>query len=134
MLMMPRALCEEMLAHLRAHLPEEACGLLGGARGKVRRVYPVENAQHSPYAYSMEPKEQLEAMMAIENEGWEILAIFHSHPSGPSVPSTTDVAQAYYPESLYVIVAPDREREFRARAFEIVEERVREVELVIGNG
>jgi proteasome lid subunit RPN8/RPN11 len=34
----------------------------------------------------------------------EILGVYHSHPRGPAVPSSTDVAEAYYPEWLYVIV------------------------------
>lgn len=134
MLTLSRKQYDEMIAHLRAHWPEEACGLLGGVNGRVRLVCPVENALHSPVAYSMEPRQQVEAMMAIERQGWDLLAIFHSHPAGLPAPSASDVAQAYYPDSWYVIVAPDRAGEYQSRAFEIVEGRVREVEMRVEKG
>ena len=80
---------------------------MGGADGRAERVTPVENALHSPVAYAMQPQAQVEAMMAFERDGLELLAIFHSHPGGPAVPSQTDVRQAYYPDSLYLIFSPD---------------------------
>ena len=75
----------------------------------------------------MKDEEVAAAIWDMEDNGWELLGIFHSHPNGPPVPSATDVAQAYYPESLYIIFAPDATGELRARAFEIEERRVREV-------
>ncbi len=122
---------DEIVAHAQGLAPEEACGLLGGVGGRVLGVYPVENALHSPLAYSMEPQAQVETMMLIEELGWDLLGIFHSHPAGPAIPSQTDVRQAYYPESLTVILAPGRDRAWQARAFRIDEGRVEEAQVVI---
>jgi proteasome lid subunit RPN8/RPN11 len=121
----------QMTAHVSALAPEEACGLLGGEGGRVRAVYPVENALHSPLAYTMEPQAQVETMMEIEEEGWDLVAIFHSHPGGPPVPSDTDVRQAYYPESLTIILSPGEAGAWQARAFQIDGGRVVEAEIVV---
>lgn len=119
--------------HLTRALPEEACGLLGGLAGQVRAVYPVTNRLRSPVAYEMEPTEQIRAMLAIEDAGWEITGIFHSHPAGPAGPSPTDIAQAFYPDSIYVICAPAEAGPGRwhGRAFRIVDGQVSEVPLEI---
>lgn len=116
-----------ILEHLRAEWPNEACGLLGGEGGKVRRVYPVENILHSPRAYQMASVEQVRVMLEIEAAGWELSGIFHSHPNGSPFPSATDVAQAYYPDSAYLIFAPDAQGEWHSRAFQIQSDQVEAV-------
>jgi proteasome lid subunit RPN8/RPN11 len=120
-----------IVEHLSAALPEEACGLLGGEGGQVRMVVPVENALHSPVAYQMAPVAQIEAMIAIEEAGLELSGIYHSHPQGPPRPSPSDIAQAYYPESVYVICAPDEAGRWQGRAFRIEGGRVAETALGI---
>jgi proteasome lid subunit RPN8/RPN11 len=120
---------EEIVAHVKRAQPEEACGLLGGPPGQVQRVYLVENIDHSPVSYQMDPTGQVRAMEEIEGAGWEIVGIFHSHPAGPAVPSPTDVAQAFYPEAVYLILAPDGPESWGVRGFRIDQGRVREVAL-----
>lgn len=118
-----------MVAHVQQALPEEACGVLGGPPGQVAQVFCVENSYHSPVAYFMDPAGQVAAMIAIEEAGWEIVGIFHSHPAGPAQPSATDVAQAYYPEAVYVILAPEGPDSWGMRGFAIAGGKVREVAL-----
>lgn len=120
-----------LVAHVQRSLPNEACGLLGGPAGQVERVYCLENVYHSPVAYLMDPARQVEAMIEIEAKGWEVTGIFHSHPAGPPMPSATDVAQALYPDSVYVILSPDGAGGWQMRGFEIADSRVREVALDI---
>ncbi|MGH2521048.1 MAG: Mov34/MPN/PAD-1 family protein [Anaerolineales bacterium] len=116
----------EIIAHVQAGLPNEACGLLGGVDGVVRRVYPAENIRRSPWEYQLDPQQQVRAMLEMEAQGWELVGIFHSHPGGPPLPSATDVARAYYPESIYLILALDARGEWRGRGFRIEEGRVQE--------
>jgi proteasome lid subunit RPN8/RPN11 len=125
---------DAMLEHVRLAWPQEACGLLGGPPGVVERVYRVENVLHSPVAYYMDPTAQVQAMLELEDAGWDVCGIFHSHPAGPAVPSATDVAQAYYPEAVYVILAPLTPRNPAAwgmRGFEIDNGHVREISLLV---
>ncbi|MFQ5408170.1 MAG: M67 family metallopeptidase, partial [Anaerolineales bacterium] len=133
-LILTRAQCDRMVAHVHAGLPNEACGLLGGVGEVVRGVYPIENVAASPVRYTMDPVAQVRAMVAIENEGWQLLGIFHSHPTGPPHPSPTDIAQAYYPDSVYVICAPDGRGEWRVKGFNLSGGAVAAVPLLVGEG
>jgi proteasome lid subunit RPN8/RPN11 len=54
----------------------------------------------------MDPEDQLKAFYWLEEHGLDLLAIFHSHPSGPSHPSATDLAEFAYPGVLYLIWSP----------------------------
>lgn len=124
-----RAIC----AHLTRELPNEACGLLAGREGRVRVVYPIRNALASRVAFRMDPAEQLAAFQALEAAGWELTGIYHSHPAGPAEPSVTDLAQAYYPEALYLIGVPSGTAAgWSARVFQLDGGRSREVPVEIG--
>jgi proteasome lid subunit RPN8/RPN11 len=129
-----------LLAHAEADLPNEACGLLAGTGGRVCQVYPAENSLHSPTAYEMNPAQQIAAFLDFEAAGWELSGIYHSHPAGPAEPSPTDIAQAYYPDTVYVIVSPlpvsgtltPGAPAWQVRAFRIEARRqVREVPIVV---
>src|SRR5690606_24265006 len=95
------------------------CGLLAGLEGRVRCLYPIENRLHSAVAYEMEPHQQLQAMLEMEEAGLQLLAIYHSHPTGPQTPSATDVDQSYYPGVAYIIVSLAMPLRPVARAFHI---------------
>ncbi len=120
-------------AHVEAGKPNEACGLLGGRKGRVEQVYLTENAAHSPVRYLVTPTQLIHVLIDIEERGWDLVGIFHSHPGGPPSPSATDIAEAYYPDSAYVICAPDAAGRWQAKAFEIREGRVREIRLRVEN-
>jgi proteasome lid subunit RPN8/RPN11 len=92
-----------MLEHVQLCLPEESCGLVAGNEQHVAQIYPVTNKLHSPVRFRMEETEQLAAMLDLDENGWEILAIYHSHPAGPDHPSPTDLAEFAYPGVLSLI-------------------------------
>jgi proteasome lid subunit RPN8/RPN11 len=125
-----------MVAHVRAVWPEEGCGLLAGPPGRVERVYAMENALHSRVEYVLDPAEQVRTMLEIEAAGWELGGIFHSHPAGPPGPSATDVARAYYPDAVYVILTPEDGKgpvleAWQTRGFRIEARHVQPVSLAI---
>ncbi|MBK9781719.1 MAG: M67 family metallopeptidase [Anaerolineales bacterium] len=95
---------QQMIAHVDAHLPYEACGLLAGRGSSVENVLMVTNQAQSPVRYLMDPIEQLHAFEWIEAQGLDLLGIFHSHPTGPETVSPTDIAEAAY-DVVYVIVS-----------------------------
>ena len=130
-LRLTRAHQAAMVAHVQSEWPNEACGLLGGPPGQVVRVYCLENTLHSPVAYFMDPTAQVQAMLELEALGWDVCGIFHSHPAGPAEPSATDVAQAYYPEAVYIIFAPAEPNGWAMRGFQIDNGRVAEVPLQV---
>jgi len=128
MLTLSQALVAEMLAHVGGLWPEEACGLIGGRDDRALSLYPVENVHHSPISFEMEPVQQVRAMLAMEAEGLELVAIYHSHPHGPARPSATDVANAYYPDAVQIIISLDDRARPDLRAFTIIDGVVAEVD------
>lgn len=117
---------QRILRHVQAEWPLEACGLLGGIGRRVLAVCPVRNELASPVRYRVHPEDLIRVIQDLEARGWELVGIYHSHPHGPPFPSTTDIAEAYYPEAIYVIAAPAR-GEWRLRAFRIANGAAREV-------
>ncbi len=103
MIVLRREHLAQMEAHVARCAPEEGCGLIAGVDGVSVAVLPVTNALHSPVRFRMDPQEQWRAFLQLETQGWEMLGIFHSHPQGPPYPSPTDLAEAAYPEALYLI-------------------------------
>ncbi|MEI6289670.1 MAG: M67 family metallopeptidase [Chloroflexota bacterium] len=104
-----------MQRHINFIAPIEACGLVGGRNDIVELVLPVKNAAESKTRFIMDPKAQLRAIQQIESEGLELLAIFHSHPKGPSTPSETDIAESRYAAAN--IIWAKTGRRWTARAF-----------------
>jgi [CysO sulfur-carrier protein]-S-L-cysteine hydrolase len=125
-------LCKEHWEQIRKHVmdadPEEACGLVAGKEGMSVGVFPVENALHSSVRYRMDPEGQLTAMLEIEEKGWEIAAIYHSHTGGPEGPSNTDIEGAAYPGVIHMIWFPAND-EWTCRGYLIEEKKVSEVEI-----
>lgn len=128
-LTLSRAQWEQMHQYVAGQAPLEACGLLGGRAGVVNVVVTVKNAAASSVRFMMDPREQLRAFDQIEYAGQEILAVFHSHPSGPAVPSPSDLAEAAY-DVIQVIWSP-LEGEWLAHAFWIEAQYAAEVPLII---
>lgn len=130
-LSLPGAYAEEIIDHARAENPAEACGLIAGAGGTAVKLYRIPNADPSIYRYNMEPRAQLRAMQEMDEQGWDLLAIYHSHTHTPAYPSPTDIALAFYPDSFYAIVTLQDAEHPQIRAFRIEETAVREVEVRI---
>jgi proteasome lid subunit RPN8/RPN11 len=78
----------------------------------------------------MHPEEQLNAFLHFEAQGWELVGIYHSHPQGPDSPSAADLAEAYYPESVYLIWS-HHQGSWRCRGFQIRDLQFIEVELIV---
>jgi len=125
----PAAVRDEIIAHARAGLPNEACGILAGRDGRVERFYPAEPDEPSPYYYRIEARDQIRIMNAIEDAGLDLVGIYHSHTSSPAYPSRTDAEQAFWPDAVYVIVSlavPEADvRGYRIHDMAITEEALR---------
>ena len=96
----------QITSHIESCLPEEACGMVGGLGRTARLVIPIENELHSPVRFRMAALAQLQGFDMIEGQGWDLVAIFHSHPQGPANPSPTDIAEFFYPGTAVIIASP----------------------------
>ena len=127
-----RAFIERIIAHARRSFPEEACGLLAGPPGEFAAFYRCANAAapHERHRrYSVDPVELLERFREMDERGWELTGIWHSHPTGRARPSRTDVEIAYYPEAVYLIACLGYRRP-RVRAFRIVNGKITEARII----
>ncbi len=134
MFYLPLEYYNEMIAHLQAEAPNEGCGLLAGRDGQIFKHYRARNAERSPVLYSIDAKELLGCIRDMDAQGWELLAIYHSHTHSQAYPSATDVKLAYYPDSVYLIISLEDSQQPVVRGFRIVEGVITEEEMVLGTG
>lgn len=118
--------------HAASEQPRECCGLLGGRRAPDRLIahsrYPLRNLAARPETqFFAAPADLFNAVRRMREQGEEMLAIYHSHPCGPAHPSPTDLALAFYPEAVFVIVA--LAPELSIRAFRVANAAVIEVQI-----
>lgn len=132
---LPKALAEAIVSHAVEEYPNECCGLLAGRGARVERLYRGRNVDQSPYTYQLDPQEQLHFFREMEGAGLELVGIYHSHTQSSAFPSRTDVARAFYPDAVHVIVglrngagtASTEIRAYRIRDGQITEEDLVEV-------
>ena len=131
MLILRRALFEQMVTQSKKEFPNEACGILAGKDGKVEKVYEMTNTDKSPSTFFMDAKEQLKTIKEMRGLGLEMAGIYHSHVASPAYPSSHDVELAFYPDASYVIVSLKDKNNPSARSFKIKEGNIAEEELKI---
>ncbi|QBI21896.1 M67 family peptidase [Egibacter rhizosphaerae] len=121
-----------IVEHARSDTPYEVCGLLATDDGeRVTAHYPVPNSARSMTYYNMDPKSMLHAMNDMDDHGWELLAIYHSHTHTEAFPSPTDVELAFYPDAVYLIVSLQDAESPVLRAFNIVDGKITERVLTV---
>ena len=122
---------DEMVAHAREEAPNECCGLIAADDGDAVRVYRATNAEHSPVKYVVDPRDQIRIQNEIDDNGWDLGAIYHSHTRTEPFPSQTDINLARnWPDPIYLIVGVAGD-EARVRAFRIVDGQVSETDLEV---
>lgn len=123
----------ELLHRAQVEPGREVCGLIGGRGGEATSLYPVPNVSAAPARlFEMEPAGQIAAMRRMRERGEDLLAIYHSHPAAPAVPSATDLGEAGYPEALYLIVSLGTKGVLELRAYRLSGGQAREEEIVTG--
>ena len=112
--------------------PNECCGVIAAtAEGHPVKVFPARNIDASAVTYRLDGKDQLRISDEIDEQGWKTWGFYHSHTHSEAYPSKTDRAQAFYPETRYLILSlADREQP-KLRSFFIVDGEVEEEELTI---
>ena len=104
-LLLPQTIYLAMLTHARSDYPNEACGLLRGRGNRASGFLAARNVALTPRTdFEVDPESLLRAL-EWEEEGDELIAIFHSHPASPPYPSAVDVGRAFYFDSFYLILS-----------------------------
>ncbi len=101
-----RAALDVIRRHADDDLPNECCGLLIGRAGMVERAAPARNLRASPDRYLVDPADHCAAIRSARAGGFEVVGVYHSHPTGSLRPSAVDRREASYREFAYLIVSP----------------------------
>ena len=135
MIKLSKADYNKIVAHAESELPNEACGLIAGTvegeNKEIKKVYLLTNIDHSNEHFSLDPKEQLEAIKDMRKNGFVPLGNWHSHPESPSRPSEEDKRLAFDSKASYMILSlMDRENSV-LNSFKITGDTAEKEELVI---
>ena len=116
----------DIVAHARKAAPEECCGLLIGTAERVESVHAARNLRRSPTRYLVDPADHFAAIRSARQVGLAVVGAYHSHPTSPPAPSTTDEREATDPDFLHLIVSPVTAE---TRGFRLVDGQMARVEL-----
>jgi proteasome lid subunit RPN8/RPN11 len=92
-------LLDEIVAHALEDPTIECCGIVAVESGPdgvktATRVYRARNIHASALKFEIDAAEQFKLTTEIEERGWEIGAIYHSHVRSAPKPSQTDISFA----------------------------------------
>jgi proteasome lid subunit RPN8/RPN11 len=138
-LLLPRQCYDAMIEHAQSEQPNECCGLLAGVIDlengiwRVHKHYALINEAASPIEYRSEPRSMFQAIKDMRPHGYEIVAIYHSHPTSAPIPSRTDLERNYSTDVVSFIISLQgtepilrgwwlRENSYQEAAWEIVEQ------------
>lgn len=131
---------DRIYTYALSQLPDEACGLVAGTdredgTREIKKVYLLTNTDHTNEHFSIDPREQLQAVRDMRAEGLTPLGNWHSHPETPSRPSEEDKRLANDRNAVYMILSLRERDKPVLNAFHIEtvngEKQVRKGELVI---
>jgi [CysO sulfur-carrier protein]-S-L-cysteine hydrolase len=131
-----QALLERVVAHARRDYPNECCGMIAMRDGRAVGVHEATNVAASPLRFEVDGLEVHRAIEAIEAEGGEMGAIYHSHTRSDPYPSQTDLNFARgWPGVEWLIVGLSRDGgEPAVRSYRIDDGAVTEVEVEVDAG
>ena len=127
---------DEVVRHAREAWPSECCGVLIGRSDFILESKRILNIAESGSRYQLNPAQHIASRRDARERGLEILGFYHSHPQSGATPSETDLAEATYPDHVYLIVGlRDQLAEtVEARLFTLSNDGYVEVALVVVGG
>jgi proteasome lid subunit RPN8/RPN11 len=135
-------IASELLDAIVAHALEipkiECCGLVAVEPGSndgpktATRVYRAENIHATALKFEIDPMEQYKLTKEIEDQGWEIGGLYHSHVRSEPKPSQTDIGfAANLPGIEWIIVGLADGQAPEVRSYLIEDGHAREVALEV---
>jgi [CysO sulfur-carrier protein]-S-L-cysteine hydrolase len=134
-LALPRTLVNRILTQAQQQPDTETCGLLGAYNNEAARYYPVRNIAADPATrFEMDPRQQVDVMKSMRENGEQLLAIVHSHPNSPPVPSVADMKEFGYPDAYYLIVSLDVKGVLEMRGYRCQNGSMKRIDLLYEHG
>ena len=121
----------EIVAHAVRDAPNECCGVVLGRAGTAAAVRALENLAASPYRFDIDGRELIPLVFG-EDDGDELLAIYHSHTRSAPYPSQTDVNfAAHWPGVEWLIVGVSKNAAPDVRSYIIENGTIQDAEIEI---
>ena len=121
---------DDIVAHAVRDAPNECCGIVAVRDGAATAVHATENVAASPFRFEVDSSELIRLWNAIESEGGDVGAIYHSHTRSYPYPSQTDVNfSSGWPGVEWIIVGVDKQGETKVHSYLIDGGQISEVEL-----
>lgn len=127
-----RKLTNQLLHFAQLSPDAEICGLISSKNGVPNRCYSIDNvAEHPAQRFLLNASQQIAALADMREHGEELFAIYHSHPTSPAIPSSTDLKLSAYPDALYLIISLNTKGILEMRGFHINQQIAQEVPLIL---
>lgn len=138
MLILNSLLLEQIKTQSERGYPFEICGFMVGKvdyQSNIREVFeviPVENQnrERAKDRFEISPKDYMRVEQLADSKGLQIVAVYHSHPDHPDIPSQTDLEYAVEDIS-YIILSVKGGRVENFRSWCLVEGEFQEEEVKI---
>ena len=91
--------------HARRESPNECCGLLVGSGNLIDEAVPARNVLAHPARYQIDPRDHIDLNRRLRGSGRAVIGAYHSHTRTPAAPSPRDLAEAHYPDFIWLIVS-----------------------------
>ena len=124
----------EIIAHAIEDDPIECCGIIAGRDSQATRLIRAKNAENSKFRFTVHPKELQQIYHDLDENDWDVLAIYHSHTGTKAYPSPTDIMFAgVWPDAHFLIISLANMTRPAVRSFTIKKgkvnpERIRVIE------
>lgn len=125
-----------MIGHAYDGLPDEACGLLGGAGDRIDVFVPTGNDDASSRTFTIGKDGWDLADELLAPRGLEVVGVMHSHTHTDAYPSPTDVEKGGNPllAHWHWIIVSLRDDAPVLRSYRIVDGEIHEEAVAIGAG
>ena len=104
----PTEVVKSLFDQTEAERPNECCGFLAGHirenTGYVAESIPIVNELQSPTAYRTEPRSLFAAYRTLRDRQYDLIAVYHSHPNQPAIPSRRDREEWTYEDTACAII------------------------------
>lgn len=112
-----RSLLDRIEQAARDADPNECCGLLLGQGQQVHEIAPARNVAEDPTRrFEIDPAALIAAHRSSRQGAPGVIGHYHSHPTGPALPSTCDADMASADGSIWLILGRDGMTAWRAGA------------------
>jgi proteasome lid subunit RPN8/RPN11 len=123
---------DAIVAHARETAPDECCGLLVGTEAAIDEAVRTRNLEAGPSRFQVDPADHIALLKRLRGTSRTIAGAYHSHPRSSATPSPSDVAEAFYPDFVYLIVSLAVPARPECRAWRIRDGAAEEIALLVG--